>query len=344
MTVDLTRRDLLGVAIAAAGAAPAFARSESQQAENWAKAGPDLSGTPERPVIIPAPAEPVGLLSKEVVELWPLGRVPGAAGVTVRRLLLERGSPAKHDRAVMHVARPAMEVFRPARPNGAAMVVMPGGAYVRLAIDKEGAGSARYLAAAGITVFVLNYRLPIDGWAAGYDCALQDVQRAIRLIRADAPRWHVDPARIGVMGFSAGGHLAGAALTRYDAKTYETIDGADGLSARPDMAVLGYAPMTLSPHSNGPKPGAEALRRLNERVVAGMAPTFVFQAADDPAVDVTNSLAMFAALQAAKVPAEVHLYQEGGHGFGFSLPEEMPASRWPLDWQAWAKRIGFIRR
>jgi acetyl esterase/lipase len=344
MTADLTRRDLLGVALAAVGTAPAFGQAPSQSVEDWARAGPDLSGTPERPVVISSPPEPAGLLSKEVVELWPQGRVPGAAGVTARRLLLERGSPAKHDRAVMHVSRPTLEVFRPARPDGSAVIVLPGGAYVRLAIDKEGAGSARYLGPAGVTVFMLNYRLPMDGWEAGYDCALQDVQRAIRLVRANAARWRVDPARIGVMGFSAGGHLAAAALTRHDAKTYEPLDTADALSARPDMAVLGYAPTTLSAHNNGPRLGPEILRPLNERVAPGMAPTFIFQAADDPAVAVGNSLAMFSALQAAKVPAELHIYQEGAHGFGFSLPKEMPASRWPLDWQAWATRIGFLRR
>jgi len=340
MTVDLNRRDMLGVAIAAAAISPAFAQEGTRPAENWPAAGPDLKGTPAKPVVIPAPAEPAGLLSKEVIELWPQGKVPGSPAGPVRRLVLERGSPAAHDRAVMHVSRPIMEVFRPAQPNGAAMVVFPGGGYVRLAIDKEGAGAARFLTEAGVTTFVLNYRLPMDGWAAGYDCALQDAQRAVRLIRANPSRWGVDPVRIGVMGFSAGGHLAASQLTRHNVRTYDPVDAADGQSARPDMAVLGYAPVGARPAAAG-QPGA-TVPALNDLVATGMSPAFVFQAANDPTVNVTNSLTMFSALLAAKVPSELHLYQEGGHGFGFSLPPEMPASRWPQDWLAWAKRIGFM--
>jgi acetyl esterase/lipase len=330
----MTRRSLLGAA-AAAAAAPAFAQSARRTTDGFPAAGPDLTGTPQKPVVIPAPDEPVGLLSKEVVELWPQGKVPGGAGVGIRRLVIERGSPAKHDRAVMHVTRPILEVFRPARPNGAAMVVLPGGGYVRLAVDKEGAGGARYLTGVGVTTFVLNYRLPSDDWPAGADVALQDAQRALRLVRANASRWGVDPKRIGVMGFSAGGHLAAASLTRYDARTYDPADAADALSARPDMCVLGYAAMAM---------GSQAAARpaLNGRVVEGMAPTFVFQAADDQTVRLPNSLSIFAALQAAKIPSELHIYQEGGHGFGFSLPPELPGSRWPQAWEAWARRIGFM--
>jgi acetyl esterase/lipase len=342
MTVDLNRRDVMGAAIVAAAARPAFGQDQPRPAESWSAAGPDLTGTPARPVVIPAPAEPIGLLSKEVIELWPQGKVPGVPATPVHRLVLERGSPTAHDRAIMHVSRPIMEVFRPARPNGAAMVVFPGGGYVRLAIDKEGAGSARFLTDAGVTTFVLNYRLPLDGWVAGHDCALQDAQRALRLIRADAARWGVDSARIGVMGFSAGGHLAASSLTRHDLKTYDPLDAADGQSARPDMAVLGYAPVGARASAAG-QPG-KPVPALNSLVATGMSPTFVFQAADDPTVSVTNSLTMFSALLAAKVPSELHLYQEGGHGFGFSLPPEMPASRWPQDWLAWARRIGFLGR
>jgi len=344
MTIDLSRRDMLGVAIAASTVAPAFAQARSPAVESWPAAGPDLKGSPSSPVVILAPAEPIGLLSNEVIEVWPQGKVPGPAGAPVHRIVLERGSPAAHDRAVMHVSRPIIEVFRPSRPNGAAMLVFPGGGYVRLAIDKEGAGSARFLTDAGVTVFVLNYRLPTDGWAAGYDCALQDAQRALRLVRAGAARWGVDPGRIGVMGFSAGGHLAATCLTRHDARTYDPVDDADGQSARPDMVVLGYAPIVLGARSSGIVQPAKSVPPLNDLVAAGMSPTFVFQAADDPTVKVTNSLTMFSALLAAKVPSELHLYQEGGHGFGFSLPAAMPASRWPQDWLAWAGRTGFMGR
>jgi acetyl esterase/lipase len=294
-------------------------------------------------VVIPAPAEPEGLLSREVIELWPAGRVPGSAGVTATRQVLERGSPEAHDRAVMHVSRPILEVFRPERPNGAAMVILPGGGYVRLAVDKEGAGGARRFVQAGVTCFVLNYRLPADGWAAGYDAALQDVQRAVRLVRARAATWGVDDRRIGVMGFSAGGHLAAASLTRYDATVYDPIDAADALSARPDVVMLGYAVMAVTARpASAVTVSAETARPLNERVREGLAPTFIVHAADDRTVPVTNSLTLFQALKTANVPAEMHIYQEGGHGFGFSLPADRPASRWPDAFEAWLRRSAFL--
>jgi acetyl esterase/lipase len=331
--MDWNRRSLIGAGALIGGlvvAAEAGAQTPSP-------AG--LSGTPQAPVTIPAPPEPTGLLSSEVVELWPVGKVPGAEKVTVSRVVLERGSPAAHDRAVMHVTRPIMEVFRPKKPNGAAVVLLPGGGYVRLAVDKEGAMGARRLAAAGITAFVLNYRLPGDGWAAGIDAPLQDVQRAVRLVRANAARWGIDPKRVGVMGFSAGGHLAGAILTRHDAKTYEPLDAADQLSARPDIAVLGYAVLaTRAALAASP----EAAKPLNENVRPGLPPTFIVQAADDKTVPVINSLTMFQALKAADVPVEMHIYQEGGHGFGFSLPPERPGHAWPDAFEAWAKREGFL--
>ena len=302
-----------------------------------------LVGTPQAPVVIPAPPEPEGLLSREVVELWPAGRVPGSQGVTVTRQVLERGSPDAHDRAVTRVSRPILEVFRPERPNGAALLLLPGGAYVRLAVDKEGAGGARRMTQAGITCFVVNYRLPSDNWPAGYDVALQDAQRAVRLVRAKAATWGVDPHRVGVMGFSAGGHLAAAMLTRFDAQVYEPVDAADQQSARPDVVMLGYAVMAV-----GARPDSaiavspETGRALNERVRPGLAPTFLLHAADDRSVPVSNSLDMFRALRAAGVPAELHVYQEGGHGFGFSLPTDHPTSRWTDAFEAWLRRLKFI--
>lgn len=326
MSAFLDRRAVVG-GLALAGVAAA-ARAQT------------LSGTPQNPVEIPAPPEPAGLLSDEVVELWPQGRVPGSEEVAVHRMVLERGSPQAHDRAVMHVTRPILEIFRPARPDGAAVILLPGGGYVRLAVDKEGAGGARRLIQSGVTAFVLNYRLPGDGWTAAYDAPLQDVQRAVRLVRSRAADWGLDPARIGVMGFSAGGHLAAASLTRHDDALYEAVDAHDAVSARPDIAVLGYAVMTVRP-----RPGMAAdrpwTRPLNERVRPGLSPTFILHAADDRTVPVSNSLAMFQALKAADVPAEMHIYQDGGHGFGFSLPPERPASHWPDAFQAWASKYGF---
>jgi acetyl esterase/lipase len=243
----------------------------------------------------------------------------------------------------MGVTRPMLEVFRPERPNGAAMVILPGGAYVRLAVDKEGAGGARRMTQAEITSFVLNYRLPGDKWDAGYDVALQDAQRAVRLVRANASTWGVDPRRIGVMGFSAGGHLAAALLTRSDEAVYEPVDAADRQSARPDVVMLSYFVNAMVPRPDGTIPvSAETARPLSERVRAGLAPTFLVHAADDRSVPVTNSLDMFNALKAAGVPSELHVYQEGGHGFGFSLPPDRPAVHWPDTFVLWLRRLKFI--
>lgn len=333
---DVCRRTLLSSAAASLIAGRAAA-------QGFRPADATLTGTPQAPVIIPAPPEPAGLLSSEVVELWPAGRVPGADGITVKRMVLERGSPAGHDRAVMHVSRPVLEVFRPEKPNGAAMIILPGGAYVRIAVDKEGAGGARRLMLDGVTCFVLNYRLPADKWPAGYDVALQDVQRAVRLVRANVQVYGVDPKRIGVMGFSAGGHLAGASLTRFDTKVYEAVDAFDQVSARPDAVMLGYAVTTVGVAPVGVIPAdAEAGRPLQDRVRSGLPPVFILHAADDTTVPVSNSLVMYQALKAADVPVEMHLYQTGGHGFGFSLPASHPTSRWPDAFTAWLKGIGFM--
>ncbi len=338
---EMTRRNAVVATLAALGSGVVAGGAAAETAFRPADA--TLTGTPQAPVIIPAPPEPAGLLSYEVVELWPAGRVPGAEGMTVKRQVLERGSPAAHDRAVMHVSRPILEVFRPEKPNGAAMILLPGGAYVRLAVDKEGAGGARRLTQEGITCFVLNYRLPGDKWPAGYDVALQDVQRAVRLVRANAATYGVDPKHIGVMGFSAGGHLAAAALTRFDAEVYAPVDAIDAVPARPDVVMLGYAVTTVGAAPVGVIPAdAEAGKPLQARVRAGLAPVFILHAADDRTVPVANSLFMYDALQAAGVPVKMHLYQAGGHGFGFSLPDGHPTSRWPDVFVAWLRSIAFI--
>lgn len=345
------RRTVMGAIV---GALPSAGIAQSAQARplpqialpptpTWPRAGPDLAGSPSAPVIVPAPPEPRGLLSDASFPIWPPNRIPGSAGITARRVVLERGSPAAYDRAIMHVSQPILEVFRPANPNGAAIIVAPGGGYVRLAIDKEGAGAARRLNQCGVTTFVLNYRLPGDGWSAGYDAPLQDIQRAIRLTRSRAAEWSLDTRRIGVMGFSAGGHLAAAALTRFDDAVYPAVDLVDATSARPDFACLAYALMSVGSGPNQyPGPDAEAKQPLNERVRPGMAPTFLVHAADDRTVPVSHSLAMFAALKAVDVPAEMHIYEQGGHGFGFTLPADQPASHWPDAFEAWARRAGFL--
>jgi len=290
----------------------------------------------------------------EVIELWP-GLPPGAPAVPPQDVVTDRvATSGFQDRIATRVGRPRMTVFRPARPNGAAVLIAPGGTYVRVVVDKEGFETARRLADAGVTAFVLRYRLPIDGWADKADVPLQDAQRAIRLIRADAARLGVDPTRVAAMGFSAGGHVAASLATRHAARVYRPVDAADALDARPDLSALIYPVIDMSlPHANRgsresllgplPTPEQEAAYSLHRRVDRTTPPSFLVHAWDDASVPVENSLAYLAALRAAGVPAEAHLFEEGGHGFGIRLIQGKPAAVWPDLFLAWAARRGLFR-
>jgi acetyl esterase/lipase len=291
---------------------------------------------------------PSAARAPEVLVLWPRG-APGAPSPLPPEANVAREGAGPRDRLITHIANPTLTVHRPAQPNGAAIVVAQGGGYVRIA---QSGGVADYLTSAGFHAFELLYRLPGDGWAAGPDAPLQDVQRALRLVRNGAVRWGLDPARIGVLGFSAGAHVASSAATRFDARTYAPIDAADTLSARPDFACLSAPVITMrAPYAHGgskkalfgPAPSdADVDIRSNERnVTAQSPPMFLVQAADDATVPAENSLHLFQALRAAKVPAELHLFQEGGHGFGMRPARELPISAWPDLMLAWLKRNGF---
>jgi acetyl esterase/lipase len=285
----------------------------------------------------------------EIVKLWP-GSPPGAPAVLPRAVIVDRVATSGYqDRTVTEIGEPLMTVFRPARSNGAAILVIPGGGYVRETIDKEAFETARRWAAAGITSFVLRYRLPAEGWANPADTPLQDAQRAMRLIRAGAMTWGLDPQRIAAMGFSAGGHLGASLCTRFDAPVYAPVDAADGVSARPDLAMLAYPVMLMDGpfiHAGsvqallGANPGAERADAYspNRHVTAAVPPTFIMHAADDPTVPLDNSLAYVAALRAARVPFEFHLFEEGGHGFGIRLIQGKPGAAWPDLFLTWARR------
>ena len=298
------------------------------------------------PVSQNAPADPT-----ETIRLWP-GAAPGGERVTVTPRVTERSTdPAFHDRFAQYTTDPILTVLRPARPNGASLLLIPGGGYKWAVVDKEGLDCARVFAAAGVTCFVLRYRLPGDGWAAGPDAPLQDAQRALRLVRAQAAAHGLDPVRVAVLGASAGGHLAGMLTAREDA-TYAPVDEADGLSHRADLSILLYPVATMSdPHVHagsrlellGPTPTAEAMERYSlERMDwTGRPPTFLLHAIDDEAVPVENSLQLLTTLRAAGVSIEAHLFEEGGHGFGVRLIEGKPAATWPLLMMAWAARHGW---
>ena len=287
----------------------------------------------------------------EVVRLWPNG-APGGEGVTVTPIVPERSTdPAYRDRYAQYTTDPIMTVMRPEKPNGSAMLLIPGGGYRWAVLDKEGFDVARVFAASGTTCFVLRYRLPADGWAAGADAPLQDVQRAIRLIRSRAAEFGVRPDRIAVLGASAGGHLAGLASARTDA-AYAPVDAADQASLRPNLTVLMYPVATMAdPHVHagsrthllGEAPSAAriAAYSLEQMNWTGAAPVFLLHAMDDASVPVENSLMLLTALKAAGVKTEAHLFQEGGHGFGIRLIQGRPAAVWPELARAWAARLDF---
>jgi acetyl esterase/lipase len=292
------------------------------------------------------PADPT-----EVLPLWPADP-PGSAGVTAVETLLDRTEKGRpRDRAVTHTRTPTLTVFRPAKPNGAAVVLMPGGGYERVVTDKEGFETARWLAGKGYTCFVLLYRLPGDHWGAGADAPLQDAQRAVRLVRAKAAAMKVDPTRVSIMGFSAGGHLAASLTTRFDAKVYDRIDAADDLSARPDLSGLIYPVISMAdgPVHTGsrkqlvgvaPSPEQIALYSPDQGVTGREPPVFLVHAADDKTVPVVNTLMMFTALHAKAIPTEMHVFEEGGHGFGLRGIVGKPVAAWPVLFETFAKRHG----
>jgi acetyl esterase/lipase len=293
-----------------------------------------------------APADP-----QEVIRLWP-GAAPGGANVTVTPRIVERSTdPAFHDRFVQYTTDPILTVLRPERPNGASLLLIPGGGYRWAVVDKEGLDCARPFAAAGVTCFILRYRLPADGWAAGPAAPLQDARRAMRLVRREAAAGGLDPARVAVLGASAGGHLAGA-LTAGAEAAYEAVDDADALSFRPDLSILLYPVATMAgpfahagsrQHLLGPDPSPDAVARwsLERMDWTGAPPVFLLHAMDDDPVPVENSLQLLGALRAAGVKAEAHLFEEGGHGFGVRLIAGKPASVWPQLVLAWAARRGW---
>jgi acetyl esterase/lipase len=289
----------------------------------------------------------------ETIDLWPNG-APGMPATRPVEVTVERSKdPARNDRAVVGVSVPRLAVFRPATPNGASLVAFPGGGYVRMAIDKEGYEIARLLAARGFTVFVLFYRLPGEGWADRADVPLQDAQRAMRVVRANARKYGLDPARVAAMGFSAGGHLCADLAARFATRTYDPVDAADRLSARPMIAapiypVVSMASSLAHPGSRnallGPDPTSGAIRDHSPdlNIKPDSPPCFLCAAADDATVPVDNMLLLHAALRAAKVPVEMHLFEQGGHGFGLRGVVGKPAAAWPDLFLAWAKTKGWF--
>lgn len=257
---------------------------------------------------------------KEMIYLWP-EKVPGE--------MKEKQPPvfaaSENDKIIRYseVTNPAVEVFLPdpAIKNGSAVIVCPGGGYQILAYDLEGTEIAAWLNRLGYTAFVLQYRIPDK--KAG---ALQDVQRAIRIIRNNSKKWDIDAEKIGVMGFSAGGSLSARASTLFNKRTYTPVDKSDSLSCRPSFTMLIY-PAYLD---QGPDLSLTPELELSKEVP----PVFIFQTADDPYGN--SALVMAGALRNAKLLVELHLLNTGGHGYGLR-PGKIAAETWPILAEKWLK-------
>lgn len=286
--------------------------------------------------------------------LWP-GEAPGLTNPALDDHIWGRSKdPAFPDRAMDRIRNPQLHVFRAKKPNGAAMLVMPGGGYQRVVVDKEGYELGPWLAARGITVFVLFYRLPGEGWHDRMNAPLADAQRAMRLIRARGAEYRIDPKRVGAMGFSAGGHLCASLATSFARKTYDAVDAADALDARPMLAAPIYPVVSMDPaiaHSGsrslllGPGATRETAREHSPEllVTAQTPPCFLVHAEDDETVPIDNSIRLRAALKAAGVPVETHIFEKGGHGFGWGKRTEgKPAHAWPELYLTWAQAHGLL--
>lgn len=267
-----------------------------------------------------------------VMNVWP-GDVPGEKGdIGAEEAKADTATPSTT--RVGNVSQPTISVFKaPADKNtGAGVLICPGGGYSILAWDKEGTEIAEWLNSIGVNAVVLKYRVPRRKNLPKHEAPLQDAQRAMSIVRSHASEWGIDPARIGVLGFSAGGHLSATLSTNYDKRTYPTVDKTDETSCRPDFTVLVYPAYLIEGDKLAPE------FTINDKTP----PTFFAHAYDDK-IGPENSIAYFLELKKNKVPAELHVYSAGGHGFGMR-PSDKPAATWPARCAEWMKMQGLLAK
>lgn len=271
------------------------------------------------------------LWAQATIRLWD-GPAPGALGTAQKDV-------------------PTLTVYLPdsAKATGAGIVICPGGGYAHVATAKEGDEYAKFLVMHGVAGFVLRYRLGSDGYR--YPAIFQDVQRALRLVRFQSTAWHVDPLRIGVMGSSAGGHLAATLLTHFDAGNPSSPDSVERVSCRPDFGVLCYPVISMGPITHegskenllGKRPSADLVALLSneKQVTSSTPPCFLWHTSDDKTVSVQNSIAFADALAKNGVPFELHIYEHGPHGLG--LGDSFPyahALPWTRELVRWLRNRG----
>jgi acetyl esterase/lipase len=276
-----------------------------------------------------------------VIPLWPEGVPDARPGL---------GSEHVEGGRISNVSEPTLTFFAPAvdKPNGTAVIISPGGGYVCLSTEREGVQYARWLGTLGVTSFVLKYRLQ----EFGHPAPLQDVLRAVRLVRSRAREFGLNPARLGVMGSSAGGHLAASAGTLFDHPAGKTGAPLDAISARPDFLILMYPVITMADpgahagsrralFGNHPAPELLALMSLEKQVTTATPPTLLIHTQADQSVPIGNSLLFFEALTRAGVPAEFYAFEHGAHGMGMN-PGLGTASDWPRRAEAWLRERGLL--
>jgi acetyl esterase/lipase len=283
----------------------------------------------------------------KVIDIWN-GRIPGAIeNDTIKETIfhLPNGAPR-----IKLVTDPTLTLFKPNEANGTAVIICPGGGYEWLAFDKEGTNIADWLNKFGITAFVLKYRLPNDFIMQNKSIGpLQDAQEAVRIVRKNSAKWNIDPDKIGIMGFSAGGHLASTASTHFNEKVYRS----DSTSAKPDFSILIYPVISMRHEIThmgsrenllGKNPGEQLIEHFSNelQVNKDTPPAFLVCAEDDRTVPVENSIQYFLALKKFGIPAELHIYEKGGHGFGMGSKGETEAD-WPEACVHWLKMNRFIK-
>lgn len=271
--------------------------------------------------------------SRPEIPLWP-GVAPNEPGNIGEEVAERRKGEEPSTLRITNVTKPTLTVFKPpaGKATGAAVLVCPGGALRILAWDKEGTEVAEWLNSIGVTAFVLKYRVPTRQKEQRWLHGLQDCQRAMSIVRARAKELELDPKRIGILGFSAGGFLAGMTSTSFTERQYKPIDDADKVSSRPDFAVLVYPAYLVS--------GKTKTLEAHVKVPANAPPMFFAHAWNDRVLP-ESSIELFKALRSHKIPAELHVFDSGGHGFGLRKSKE-PASYWPELCERWMRRNGWL--
>jgi acetyl esterase/lipase len=277
--------------------------------------------------------------------IWP-GTVPGDYGkIGPERVRAPSEAPTKDAKWITNVTKPTLAVFRPAKDEdvGTGVIICPGGGYWNLAWDLEGEEVAAWLNTIGVTGFVLKYRVPRrpdEPERLPAPGPLLDAQRALRVVRSRAAEWGIETNHIGILGFSAGGHLAVAMATQFDERGYEPIDEIDKMSCRPDFAVAVYPGYFIEQQPAGVEPDKSVLAPYM-RIPKTTPPIFLVHASDDPVAGAENSGVMYLALKRANVATELHIYAQGGHGFGVRKTS-LPCSTWTDRFAAWLHSQGML--